>query len=229
MIKIRSTARRVLRHPITGQVTALKLPMQSTDDLRRLGNVYGGAWVPTAELEPGGICYSVGVGQDITFDLELIERYGMRVWGFDPTPRVIDWIATQDLPAQYTFLPYGIWDKDDVVKFYVPENPDHVSHSIDNIQETDQYITGEVKRLSTAMRELGHTRIDLLKMNIEGAEGAVVDDALAARIPIRVLSVVFEQNESPRKLRARIRRVLDAGYVLRHVEGWHYTFVSEAR
>ena len=32
--------------------------------------------------------YSVGLGQDISWDKALIEKYRCEVYGFDPTPKV---------------------------------------------------------------------------------------------------------------------------------------------
>lgn len=46
-----------------------------------------------------------------------------------------------------------------------------------------------VRRLGTIMSELGHTRLDLLKMDIEGAEFAVVRDMLSSRIEVDQLVV----------------------------------------
>jgi len=34
------------------------------------------------------VVYSLGIGEDISFDLALIEKYGARVHAFDPTPKV---------------------------------------------------------------------------------------------------------------------------------------------
>jgi hypothetical protein len=41
------------------------------------------------------------------------------------------------------------------------------------------------------MRELGHTAIDVLKMDIEGAEYEVLDDLLQQRLPVRQILVEF--------------------------------------
>ena len=48
------------------------------------------AWdVLPDELGSDSIVYSFGVGEDVTFDLALIDRYGMTVHAFDPTPKSI--------------------------------------------------------------------------------------------------------------------------------------------
>lgn len=31
---------------------------------------------------------------------------------------------------QYHFYEVALWDKEDVLKFFVPKNPDHVSHAL---------------------------------------------------------------------------------------------------
>ena len=46
-------------------------------------------------------------------------------------------------------------EKEDVLEFFVPENPEHVSHSLLNLQKTEDSISVKVKRLSSLMKELG--------------------------------------------------------------------------
>src|SRR6185369_4693663 len=55
------------------------------------------------QLTCESIVYSVGVGTDVSFDLELIGRFGLRVHAFDPTPRSIEWIRKQVLPSEFEF------------------------------------------------------------------------------------------------------------------------------
>jgi hypothetical protein len=49
--------------------------IRSRDDLVRLGSKYGGWIVPATLVRPDSVCYCVGVGEDISFDLALIERW----------------------------------------------------------------------------------------------------------------------------------------------------------
>ena len=127
--------------------------------------------IPATLLEESSVCYCVGVGEDITFDLALIERFGCQVFAFDPTPRAIQHVkATTSAVGSFHFYPVGLWSADGRLKFFAPQNPCHVSHSIVNLQGTTGYFEAECKRLSTIMRELEHTSLDLLKLDIEGAE-----------------------------------------------------------
>src|ERR1019366_5457702 len=143
----------------------------------RFGSHYGGWDVVGEPLGKNSVVYSFGVGEDASFDIALIERFGMDVYAFDPTPKSIAWARSQNLPSQFTLYEYGIADFDGNISFNPPENPAHISYTIlDRPKTEDNKISAPVKRLATIMRELGHNHIDLLKMDIEGAEYVVIDD-----------------------------------------------------
>lgn len=225
MSSLRRQARAVRRHPVVGDVLGLTLPRAGADaQLRRFGTVYGGAWISTGGLARDSICYVAGVGTDVSFEIELIDRLGAQVWAFDPTPSVVQWVAGQEFPTELTYSPVGVYDRDGVERFYAPADSSHVSHSIDNIQLTKSYFEGTVRRVATIMQTNGHQHLDLLKLNIEGAEGRVLYDVFTSGIRPKQLSVVFEQRESLRKLRNRVLDIISNGYEILHVEGWHYLF-----
>jgi len=58
--------------------------------LIRLGTEYGG-WIIPDEIGESAICYSAGIGEDASFDISLIKRYGCNVYSVDPTPRAIEY------------------------------------------------------------------------------------------------------------------------------------------
>ncbi len=139
-------------------------------NLQRIGTDYGGWVVPAAMIRPDWICYCGGVGEDVSFDLGLIERFGCSVFAFDPTPRAITYVAEEVANGpKFHFLPVGLWAEDTTLRFYAPANPAHVSHSIVNLQKRDTYFEAPCRSVPALMRELGHDRIDLLKIDIEGA------------------------------------------------------------
>lgn len=145
-----------------------------------LGDPNYGAWTFCPEgLTRGGIVYSFGVGEDISWDLAIIEQYGVTVHAFDPTPRSAEYVKRQSLPREFVFHPYGLADYDGTALFYPPENSEWVSHTLLRRRSTaGKAIEVVVHRLETIMSLLGHERIDLLKMDIEGAEYGVIEDIL---------------------------------------------------
>ena len=48
-----------------------------------MGSSYGGWLMPQGLIEASWVCYCVGAGGDISFDLELIDRYGARIRSID--------------------------------------------------------------------------------------------------------------------------------------------------
>ncbi len=110
--------------------------------LERIGTHYGGWVLPIDLVAADWICYCGGVGEDISFDLGLIERFGCQIYAFDPTPRAYKHVemAAKDVPA-FHFYPVGLWSKHKTMRFYAPKKPEHVSHSILNLQGTSEYFT----------------------------------------------------------------------------------------
>jgi len=168
-----------------------------------------------AELSAASVVYSFGVGEDISFDLALIDRFGLRVEAFDPTPRSIEWLQNQTLPAEFVFHAYGVAEFDGNCAFVPPANPAHVSHSIVARPASRPAIEVPVHRLGTILKMLGHEQIDLLKMDIEGAEYGVLADMLACGIPVKQLLVEFHHRWPQlgiERTREAIRALNEAGY-----------------
>ena len=161
-----------------------------------LGTEYGGWCICPEKIAPGGVLYSLGVGEDISFDLAMIERYKVSVFAFDPTPRSIGWVKGQALPENFRFYDFGITSYDGAAMFYPHPNPKHVSHTVlTRRKQGGSGIEVQFRRLKTVMDMLGHNRIDILKMDIEGAEYEVLDDLLSSGIEIGQLLVEFHHEK----------------------------------
>lgn len=139
------------------------------------------AWVICSDyLYPNGVVYSFGVGKQIQFDLELIEKFKVNVFAFDPTPQSVDWINKQILPPQFHFREYGIMDYDGLASF---QHLRGIQFGIGgSASQHDEKVELQVYRLKTIMEKFNHTKIDLLKINIEGGEYAVIADLAASNL-----------------------------------------------
>jgi FkbM family methyltransferase len=175
--------------------------------------------------------YSVGVGEDVSFDLALIERFGVTVHAFDPTPRSIAWIGAQRLPDQFVFHNFGVADVDGRMMLYPPKRADHVSFSaVARASTASLGAEFQVFKLATIMRMLGHEHLDLLKMDIEGAEYGVIDSILETQVEVRQLLVEFHHRLpgiGARRTDVSVRRLRDAGFGLFHMSdsGEEYSFI----
>jgi len=158
-----------------------------------LGSEYGGWAICPDYLSPSSVVYSFGIGEDASFDLGILVEYGSELHAFDPTPKSIAWVRQQySWPSGFHFHPFGVGASDRQALFYPPDNPDHVSHSIvPRGALSDGVVQVQLLRLKTIAEMLGHERIAILKMDIEGAEYEVIDDII--RTPeIDIQQVVVE-------------------------------------
>lgn len=163
------------------------------------GTAYGGFFVHEPLLKPSSIVYSVGVGEDISFDTSLIKNCRCKVWAFDPTPRSAEWLAGRSPPPEFTFVNIGIGPEDKDTAFYLPKNPAHVSGSF--LQQTnvnpDRVIYAKMKSIASVTKILGHTFLDLLKLDIEGSEYEVIHDLLKQKFFPQQIVVEFHDRLFP--------------------------------
>jgi len=197
------------------------------------GSEYGGWWICPDHLNDRSIVYSAGVGEDISFDISLVERFNLNIFAFDPTPRVIEWIAKQELPPNLIFHPYGLASSDGTRRFFPPSNPADVSYSIVP-RSTTGAVDIAVRSLATILHTLGHSRIDLLKIDIEGAEYDVIDDMLARHILPPQLLIEFHHGRKYGSLtladkKRAISRLLNSGYRITAISdiGMEYSFIHD--
>jgi FkbM family methyltransferase len=145
-------------------------------NFKKYGGEYGGWNVAYEEINRNSIVYSFGIGEDISFDISLIQNFGLIIHGFDPTPKSVEFIKKKN-PQNFILHEYGLANFDGNIQFFPPNNPKHVSHTILRRSTTENLsFMVPVKKLSTIMQELKHQEIDILKMDIEGAEYSIIED-----------------------------------------------------
>lgn len=157
----------------------------------------GGQWCVCPEaIRHGGVAYTVGVGEDISFDLELVGRCGLEVHAFDPTPLSAQWLARQTTPEQFHFHPWGLAGYDGQAEFSLP-----LSHGVSfttlKAIQSKMSARGEVRRLKSIMDTLGHERLEILKMDIEGAEYEVIPDIVDLANQIGQVLIEFHHRLLP--------------------------------
>ena len=143
----------------------------------RYGSAMGGWDLPNGLITSDWLVYDFGVGDDISFDIALVERHGCTIHAFDPTPESIAFMEEKSLPG-FQFHPVGVWDDDTIIKFWKPSSDDSISHSADNLRLSSDYVEVEVRTIKTLAAELGHEHIDFIKMDVKGAEQRVIPNLI---------------------------------------------------
>jgi len=135
------------------------------------------------------------------------------------------------IPAKNIILKeYGLYTSNETMKFYKPENENYVSCSLVEGMTGKESFDVPVKNLKTIMAELNHTKIDLLKLDIEGSECDVIHQMLDEGIYPKYLSVDFDLGYTKSIARDAVRcvetikRILASGYVKLYSIGADYSF-----
>lgn len=206
-------------------------------DVKYYGTEYGGWPVIEKLMDSDCVVLSFGLGEDISFDLGVIDSFNCRVIGFDPTPKSVQWLAKQSLPEQFEFINVGLAGETGTITFNAPENPEYASYSATHEFSTSgtdnqKKIVLPVKDLNTLVSELSLERIDVLKMDIEGSENEVIESLKDSAIrPIQIL-VEFHHRIHGTGF-ARTKAALDTlesmGYRLFHISdlGDEFSLVLE--
>lgn len=200
----------------------------------KLGTDYGGWYIPENVLDDYSICYCVGCGEDISFDLELIKKYNCTVVGLDPTPRAIDYVIKHTKTIQnYFFHGIGLWDEKTTLKFYEPKNKEHISHSFLNLQKTESYIEVEVDTLLNIMDMHNHKKIDLIKIDVEGSEYRILNYILENKIDIKIICVEFDELHHPfdsnfnTRIQKYVNLLYNNNYELLKQDSCNFTFMKK--
>jgi FkbM family methyltransferase len=225
----------------------------NAEDLIRLGSGEGGWWLPTRMLRSSSIAVCAGAGEDITFDISLVER-GLTVYTVDPTPRAVahvaavleslqqesarlvkglnyrDYARASFQEDRFKFVPIGLWSTREQLKFFAPRNPSYVSHSVVNLQRTKDYFLAECCPLRDLMETMNIERVDILKLDIEGAEHAVLDQMISDHIFPGCLLVEFDEGQyvdrfDRKKFMTTITLLKRQRYNLIKTAKWNFTFV----
>lgn len=193
-------------------------------------------------LQPASVVYSFGIGGNVAFDLAMLQWFPQAsVFAFDPTVdatsvaevlRVASGGTTSEsVDKRFRFRQWGIGYTDATLSFYKSFDP--VIKSMSTMAGLPGYdptpaLQAPLRTLSSIMRELGHTWVDVLKLDVEGGEFDLFlrDPQMASFIPASQVLVEFHERLRPGgartaealALRAAVFSVLRAqGFRVLHV------------
>ena len=226
--------------------------------MERLGTNYGGWYVPTnMNLNENSIVYSGGVGEDMSFDLLLQCKYNCNIVLLDPTSKAIKhfdevkqyynskqhftggiqkdyYSCIQSLSPNFDKLKYvniGLWNKKEELKFYKQSNDNYVSQSLVENMFGQKYDIVLVDSIKNIMEQQGHTQIDLLKLDIEGAEIETINQMLDDKIYPTYVLIEFDlllKNKDPKNTTKQLieRMITKENYKMLKNDQLNITFIK---
>jgi len=192
-----------------------RLPITDVEDLVELGSAYGGWTVPASMIERLWLCYSVGAGGDISFDRELMQRYGVTVRAFDAVADFVE-SALQEAGDEPRFSAHhaAVATHDGPIRMQQSHDPQSRSVSSAGLYESDRFVELPGRTLASLMAELGDDHIDLFKLDIEGAEYDVIPTLDLRALGVKVFATQLHHSGSVRQARALVTQLRDDGYEL---------------
>ena len=136
------------------------------------------------------IIYSCGIAESIEFDEAISNKFGTDVFMFDPTIQSLKFMNSIK-NSKLKFFNIGIWKLDGNIKFY--KHKENINLSATNLFHSKKYFTLPCKSIDTLMKEFKHTKIDILKMDIEGASFVILNDLLDKNIYPNQIIVELER------------------------------------
>ena len=211
----------------------------ASDDKETIGASPEAQWtVRKRDFNAGSIVYSGGVGPDISFELELIRRYDLHVWVFDPSPvalRTIHSLADMPEMKNLNFQPVGLSGSSGSIHYsvggdYEGDNGTWFRAEMPANGTSKASGTMPTTTITEQMRRNGHTKLDLLKLDIEGFEYDVLKDCIANRLNFTQLCVEFHHffPDIPiTRTVSMIRHLQASGLRIIHKKICDYTFYRE--
>ena len=181
-----------------------KLNFKKLDNILYLGTDYGGWSFVNYKSLNNNYVLSAGLGEDASFDLELIRKYNCKVISIDPTPRAIDHynmiinnsgkskkkgynetgkldVSSYDLSkinnTNFILINQALYNINNIeLKFFSPPNKNHVSYSINNWQNNYSNNTDFIKVKTTTIKSiLQKFNINTLELIKLDIEGAEIE------------------------------------------------------
>jgi FkbM family methyltransferase len=183
-----------VRKFVGAQRTLLFDAITDCDSAMRVGTLFdGGKWMCGPPVLPDeAIVYSFGIGDNISFDMDMAGMFGCSVFMFDPSPSVVTNFASfkSERPCgkgRIHFLPLGLGPV-----------------SNEEGRRWQLVIEGrscEAKSLADIAHSLNHEHVDVLKIDIEGGEFAALQQMLSTKallgLKVKQLLVEFHLWSDP--------------------------------
>lgn len=192
-----------------------RLDLTPIPGLVDVGTAYGGWTIPVDLVTADWTCWCIGAGGDITFDLQLLDR-GALVRAFEPAPLYVEHAREQAAGRdRFTAQQVAIATEDGPLRLQMSHHEGSSSVSSANLYDTeDSFIEVPGRTLASLKAELGDARVDLLKLDIEGAEYDVMKGVDLQALGVSVFSTQLHHTGSVADARALIADVQRQGYAL---------------
>jgi FkbM family methyltransferase len=152
------------------------------------------------DLSADGVVIDAGCSYEADFSVRLIERHGVRAFGVDPTRKHAPALSALETryPGRFKHLPCAIAATDGTLTFHESRVNESGSLFTDHVNvvhdETTSYDV-EAVTLGTLLQRVGVETVDILKLDLEGAEYELLEHITAEELrPFKQVFIEFHHH-----------------------------------
>lgn len=165
----------------------------------------------------------------------ILTRGANKVYSFEPNRKAQEQLYKNFLNNEkVTIIPYGLYSEKTTIPFYVDDNNSLISSTLieNGTSQTPTYYVDTVT-LEEMMLKYNVEKIDLLKMDIEGAEFSIFEkmsnDTLSKIDSVLIEYHGFYFNDGDKKIKNLIDRLTDAGFQITKPDKYKFIFGRRAK
>jgi FkbM family methyltransferase len=186
------------------------------------------------DLSADSVVIDAGCSYEADFSVCLIGRHGVRAFGVDPTRKHREALRRLEAkyPGRFHHLPLAIAATDGTLTFHesrVNESGSLFSDHVNVLRDETTSYDVEAVTLGTLVKRVGVEKVDILKLDLEGAEFDLFERLTAGQLrPFRQLFVEFHHHAvshfQPADTRRIVERVAGFGFRTFSMDDHNYLF-----
>lgn len=179
------------------------------------------------------VIIDVGCGHEAEFSRHLIEKHNLQAFGVDPTLKHIPFlkILEETTKGKFHHLALAVTQKDGFITFNESRQNESGSILTEHINiQNDEIISYNVEsvNLRELVRRIGITPIDLIKLDLEGAEYELLNEISNEDInPFKQIFIEFHHhctNHTTEETMLLVRNICSKGFKVFTLDRHNYLF-----
>jgi FkbM family methyltransferase len=182
------------------------------------------------------VIVDVGCGHEAEFSKYMIERYNLNAFGVDPTRKHSPALKQLEgsTAGKFRHLAIAVAERDGVVTFNESRQNESGSILSDHTNvRNDDLITYDVESVSMSglVRKVGATHVDLLKLDLEGAEYGLLEKITEEDLsPFNQIFIEFHDHCTDHTIQETemlVQRICSKGFDVFTLDAHNYLFYKE--
>jgi FkbM family methyltransferase len=158
-----------------------------THNHRKAANYYLDRRVP---LSSKSIVYSLGILEDVAFEVFVKEEYDAQMYLYDPTPLTVAFMEKLEDGQRFNYFPYAVWTENKELSF-TTSSLGGSSSAVFNLGANA--FLAQAYTMQSLMEKNSHSIIDVWKADVEGAALPILEQMISQGIFASQIIVELER------------------------------------